>query len=677
MAAKEQHNERTANRLITERSPYLLQHAHNPVDWYPWGEEAFEAARASNKLLLISIGYSSCHWCHVMERECFEDGSIAAVMNANFICIKVDREERPDVDHVYMSAVQLMTGRGGWPLNCFALSDGRPMHGGTYFPRAQWEQVLLGLARTYEQDPDRVIQHAERLRLGLVASNVVEPVELDSPLDRKAVHNAVRSLVPNFDRRHGGMDRAPKFPLPVELHMLLEHGLLANDQELVEHVHLTLERMALGGIFDQLGGGFARYSTDVIWKVPHFEKMLYDNAQLVSVYAAAHQHRPNELYADTVRLTLSFIEDRLTAPDGLWYSALDADTDGVEGRFYVWQRGEMEDLLGSEFDLAAAYFQVNERGHWENGDHILLRASDDHTFALSFGIPKAELRERIAAIRAVLMKARDQRTPPGLDDKCLTSWNALMVKAYCDAHYAFGEEAWSQRAVRGMEQLLSCCKRADGGLWHSVKDGQAGINGYLEDHAFVIDALLALYQITFKESWIQQARALAEHAIRHYHDPVTGLFHFTSDLDPPLITRHREIADSVMPSSNSSFARSLFLLGRLCADDRYIASSARMEKAMRSQVLEHPAGHANWIRLMHQFAYPFREVVITGPDALRVRAGFHTRSVPNCLFAGATHASDLPLMHDRIGPDTRIFVCVDQTCQLPVTSTEEALRLLS
>ena len=677
MSAKEQQKERTANRLITERSPYLLQHAYNPVDWHPWGEEAFEAARNGNKLLLISIGYSSCHWCHVMERECFEDEAIAGMMNAHYVCIKVDREERPDVDHVYMTAVQLMTGRGGWPLNCFALPDGRPMHGGTYFPPAQWTQVLEGLARTWEQDPERVTRHAERLRMGLVASNVVEPVEHDSPLDPKAIHAAVRSLVPRFDRRHGGMDHAPKFPLPVEQRMLLDHGLLEGDPELVEHVHLTLERMALGGIFDHLGGGFARYSTDVLWKVPHFEKMLYDNAQLVSLYAAAHQHRPRALYADTVRQTLSFIEQCMTAPDGLWYSALDADTDGVEGRFYVWQRSELENLLGAELDLAAAYFQVNERGHWEHGDHILLRSVDDASFAASFGIAEAELGERIAGIRATLMHARDKRTRPGLDDKCLTSWNALMVQGYCDAYHAFGEKAWLDRAIRGMERMLTCCKRADGGLWHSVKEGQAAINGYLEDHAFTIAALLALYQVTFDERWVHQARALVEHVIRHYHDPVSGLFHFTSDLDPPLITRHREVTDSVMPSSNSSLARSLFLLARLCDDARYTELSLRMSEAMRTSTLEHPAGHCNWIQLMHQYAHPFREVVITGPGALALRAEFGKHLIPNCLFAGSSEPSELPLLRERGGPDTRIFVCVDHACQLPVTTLGEALRLLS
>jgi len=676
MAAKEENRTRTANRLAQESSPYLLQHAHNPVDWHPWGDEAFAKARAENKLVLVSIGYSSCHWCHVMERECFENDAIAAVMNAHYVCIKVDREERPDVDHVYMAAVQLLTGRGGWPLNCFTLPDGRPMHGGTYFPPAQWQQVLEGLHATWQREPERVVHHAEKLRLGIVASDVIEPVESDTPFDVRVLDQFVAALKPRFDRLYGGTDRAPKFPLPNELQFLLRQGLLGRDDELLDHVRLTLERMATGGIFDQLGGGFARYSTDVLWKVPHFEKMLYDNAQLVSLYSEAYQHEARPLYQRTVRRTLDFIAREMTAPDGLWYSALDADTEGVEGRYYIWQRQELEALLGMEFDLAAAYYSVNERGHWEHGEHILLRPADDAVFAAEFGISAEELGTRIAAIEGILLKARDQRTRPGLDDKCLTSWNALMVKAHCDAFAAFREQRWLQAAVTGMERALACCKRPDGGLWHSVKAGRATINGYLEDHSFMIEALLSLYQVSFDERWLQEARALAEHVIRHYHDPGTGLFHFTSDLDPPLITRHREVTDSVIPSSNSSLARSFFVLGLLFDDKRYSDLSDRMLTAMLARMLEHPMGHANWAQLLQFHAYPFAEIAITGPNAVELRAQFAPHFIPNSIFLGSRTTSDLPLLAGKPSADGQIFVCVDHACQLPVLTVEEAIRSL-
>ncbi|MEZ4737829.1 MAG: thioredoxin domain-containing protein [Flavobacteriales bacterium] len=409
------------NRLVHESSPYLLQHAHNPVDWYPWGEEAFAKAREENKLLLISIGYSSCHWCHVMERESFENDELAAVMNERFVCIKVDREERPDVDQVYMTAVQLMTGRGGWPLNCFALADGRPVYGGTYFPPQQWEQVLVQLSDTWRQDPQKVSDQAARLHQGIVAQNVVELPEAPDAFDAEDLDELVDLWSKGFDNVYGGPDKAPKFPLPNNYQFLLRYAFLTDDAQLKQHVALTLDKMALGGINDQVGGGFARYSTDVLWKAPHFEKMLYDNAQLVSLYSQAYQAFKNPLYKATVERTLAFIEREMTSSEGAFYSALDADTEGEEGLYYVWTKDELQTVLGAEYDLAAAYYNVDAAGLWEHGRYILLRREPDAEFAAEFGISEAELATRIAAINSTLLATREKRERPGLDDKSLTS----------------------------------------------------------------------------------------------------------------------------------------------------------------------------------------------------------------------------------------------------------------
>jgi uncharacterized protein len=664
------------NRLARESSPYLLQHAHNPVDWFPWGDEALAKARAENKLLLVSIGYSSCHWCHVMERESFVDPAIAALMNAHYVCVKVDREERPDVDHVYMTAVQLMTGRGGWPLNCFALPDGRPVYGGTYFPAAQWSRVLTDLNGTWQGDPKRVMEQAARLQRG-VASSMVVPVET-APISeaKETVLLMAENWKPRLDQSHGGLDKVPKFPMPNNYQFLLRLAVLTNDKELLQHVELTLDRMAMGGIFDWVGGGFARYSTDALWKVPHFEKMLYDNAQLVSLYSQAYQALKKPLYKEVVALTIGFIEREMSSPEGAFFSAIDADSEGVEGLFYVWSDGDLQEVLGPEYDLARAYFDIGGQALWEHGRNILRRGMPDADFARAFGIGEAELGERLARIRSLLMLARDERVRPSLDDKSLTSWNALMVTGLCDAHEVFGEERWLALAERCMEHLLMKCRKADGGLRHSWKAGTATINGYLEDYAFTIEALLALYGLTFCERWLTEALALAEHAIRHFRDEATGFFHFTSDQDAPLITRPMELDDNVIPASNSAMARCLFALGAYHDDARFTGMAESMLARMLPRIAEHPSGYSNWGQLALTRGWPLHEIAITGPEALRLRCDFAERFIANRLFLGTTGRSQLPLLRDKALPGSMIFVCVEKSCQLPVPTVQEALSQL-
>ncbi|MBL8011825.1 MAG: thioredoxin domain-containing protein [Flavobacteriales bacterium] len=668
---------RHTNRLIHESSPYLLQHAHNPVDWYPWGQEAFDSARAQNKLVLISVGYSSCHWCHVMERESFENDSIAELMNERFICIKVDREERPDVDQVYMGAVQLMTGRGGWPLNCFALPDGRPVYGGTYFAPTQWRQLLQDLGTTWAQEPERVRSYADRLQQGIAELDLVVLNEDPAPFTRKELDRFVEVWEKQFDHEHGGTDRAPKFPMPNNHLFLLQQAWLTDDPALKAHVKLTLDRMARGGLFDQVGGGFARYSTDVLWKVPHFEKMLYDNAQLVSLYSQAWKAYGDPEHRRVVERTLAFLEREMRSSEGAFFSALDADSEGEEGRFYVWTEEELRTALGADHELAVKLYAVGGDGLWEHGRNILLRPVDDSTFAQRHGMDPAALRTRIDAINARLLEARARRERPGLDDKALVSWNALTVQAYADAYEALGTPAYLEQAKRTMALLLGQCRRPDGGLWHSYKNGKATINGYLEDYCFTIEALLALYGVTFDEAHVREAEKLAEYAIAHFHDSTSAMFHFTSDLDPPLVARRKEVNDNVIPASNSSMAKGLFLLGHLLDRPRYLALSEQMLQNVKGQMDSYPGGYSNWALLMQAHVFPFHEIAITGPEAGALRLGFGRHYVPNAVFLGTTGASALPLLEGKLLPGTStIYVCQNKTCRMPVGTVEEALRQL-
>ena len=663
------------NRLIHESSPYLLQHAHNPVDWFPWGDEAFNKAKAENKLVLVSIGYSSCHWCHVMEHESFEDDSVAKLMNDRFVCIKVDREERPDIDQVYMSAVQLMTGKGGWPLNCFTLPDGRPMYGGTYFPKEQWTQVLQQLADTWKNDPEKVKEYAGKLHAGVQQSELVTLNTAAPDFTRKDVDKLAEGFAKHFDNAWGGPDRAPKFPLPNNYEFLLRYAKATGDKAIATQVKLTLEKMAEGGIFDQVGGGFARYSTDVRWKAPHFEKMLYDNAQLISLYSHAYQAFHEEAYRDIVERTIAWAEREMRSSDGAFYSALDADSEGEEGRYYVWTKEELAAALGDDTAFATDYYNVGGDGLWEHGRNILLRNESDAEFADRKGMTFGEVRTTVERVDSKLLAAREKRVHPGLDDKALTSWNAIMVTALCDAYDAFGDSAHLQQAEQTMHLMLTKCRRPDGGLWHSYTKGKAAINGYLEDYSFTIEALTTLYQTTFDEAWLKEAHSLAEYAITHFHDGKSGMFWFTSDIDPPLITRRMEVNDNVIPASNSSMAKALFTLGHLYDDQRMLDISKQQLNNVQDAMADYPSGYSNWALLLMDHTHPWYEIAITGPEALERRREFSAHYIPGRVFLGGMGKSDLPLLEDKfMGDATTIFVCENKVCQLPTATVAQALE---
>jgi uncharacterized protein YyaL (SSP411 family) len=498
------------NSLIHETSPYLLQHAYNPVQWLPFHANAFERAKKENKPVLISIGYSACHWCHVMEHESFEDEQVAALMNNNFINIKVDREERSDVDMLYMQAVQLMTGQGGWPLNCFVTPDGRPFYGGTYFNKNQWMNILQNLSEVYVKDPARVEEYANELTNGIRQAELITTTNKNkSALTKNILKESVSRWKERMDNTEGGPNRAPKFPLPSNYQFLLRYALLEKDDELLAHVELTLRKMAFGGIYDQLHGGFARYSTDLLWKVPHFEKMLYDNAQLVSLYSEAYVLTKNELYKETAVGTLDFVEQEWLTEEGAFYSAYDADSDGEEGKYYVWNKLDLEDLLSKDYALFSKYYEINDKGYWEHGNYILMRAENLPQLLVEFSLTKEQLEQRIEDCKKILEQEARSRIKPGLDDKSITSWNALMCSAFAKAYLAFGDEKHKVIALRSISFILSRLSSSSGELYRTYKNGQAKIQAFLEDYAFTIEALMNIYLVSQEEDYLRKAKAMS------------------------------------------------------------------------------------------------------------------------------------------------------------------------
>lgn len=662
------------NALINETSPYLLQHAHNPVNWYAWNSETLEKAKKEDKLLLISIGYSACHWCHVMEHESFENEEVAEIMNTHFICIKIDREERPDIDQIYMNAVQLMNGQGGWPLNCFALPNGKPFYGGTYFQTNQWKHILQAIAGEYEANPQKVIEYADELTKGIKESELLPKIIHSNPFTMGVIEVAVQRVKTQFDYTEGGANRAPKFPLPNNYEFLLDYYYHTNDKTILQFVDLTLTKMAYGGIYDQIGGGFARYSTDSYWKVPHFEKMLYDNAQLVSLYSKAYQLTKNKLYKHVVYQTLKFIEREMTTQNGAFYSALDADSEGEEGKFYVWTKEELQTLLKEDYPLIETYYNINNIGKWE-GNYILLRKESDKDVSKQFDITEKELITKINSINHLLLEDRSKRIRPGLDDKTLTSWNALMLKGYVDAYNTFGEKDFLTVAIKNATFIANTQIRKDGGINHNYKNGVSNLNGYLEDYCFTIEAFIALYEATFDEKWLVLSKQLMDYTIVHFYDDETGFFFFTSDEAKGLIARKMELSDNVIPASNSSIAKGLFLLGLYFEKDDYTKKATQMLKNIEAQIPKYVSGYSNWASLLLNQIKPLYEIAITGDDALEKRNEFYQTYLPNKIIIGSIKKSNLPLLQEKQpNGKTMIYVCYNKACQKPVETVDEALK---
>ncbi|MGV6844715.1 MAG: thioredoxin domain-containing protein [Lutibacter sp.] len=677
-----QHQYKYTNELIHETSPYLLQHAHNPVNWMPWGDKAIEKAKKENKLIIISIGYAACHWCHVMEHESFESEEVAKLMNDYFISIKVDREERPDIDQVYMNAVQLMTGRGGWPLNCVALPDGRPFWGGTYFRKENWMSALKQLAELYKKDPKKIESYANNLTEGIKQSSVVTFNSDKEAFSLSKINNTVNKWQNHLDFKQGGSKGAPKFPMPNNLSFLLQYAVQSNNKELLNYVNTTLTKMAFGGIFDQIEGGFSRYSTDQKWHIPHFEKMLYDNAQLVSVYSNAYQLTKNKLYKSVVQNTLNFVEQELTDQSGAFYSSLDADSLDKnnhleEGAYYSFSKTELEKILGADFNLFAEYYNVNNYGHWEKDSYVLIRTADNQLFAKKNNLSVNQLEKKVSSWQNILLKYKERRNKPRLDDKSLTSWNALMLKGYLDAYATFNNPHYLKVALKNAQFILTKQLLPKGNLLHSYKNGKSTINGYLEDYASVIDAFIQLYEVTLQDKWIQTAKQLTDYTFDHFFDENNHMFYFTSNLDKKLISRKFEIEDNVIPASNSIMANNLFKLSHYYSNNYYLKVSNQMLHNIYPKLEDYGGGYSNWLKLLSNRVGSFYEIAVSGKDALSKINEINQTYFPNKLIAGTENSSKIPLMEGRdASTETLIYVCVDGACKLPITDTRKIWDLV-
>ena len=654
------------NRLAQETSPYLRQHRDNPVDWYPWGPEALERAREQDRPILLSVGYSACHWCHVMERESFEDEATAAYMNEHFVSVKVDREERPDVDAIYMEAVQSMTGQGGWPMTVFLDPEGVPFYGGTYFPPDEsrgmpsFRMVMEAIVDAYEGKREEIRERAAETRARLGAIGAVEPdPELPSGADLEA---AVAQLLAGADRERGGFRGPPKFPPASALELLLAREAGA------DVVERTLDAMLAGGIYDQLGGGFARYAVDAVWLVPHFEKMLYDNALLTQAYLHGWQVFGHERYRRVCEETLDWMLREMRGPEGGFYSALDADSEGEEGRFYVWHPEEIRELLGDGAEPVLEYYGVSERGNFEGANILHLAGGAEST-------PPDGLEEA----RRTLDEARAKRVWPGLDDKRLTAWNALAISALAEAGAVLDREDYLEAARGCAEFLLGSVRDADGRLLRTYKDGDARLNAYLEDHAFLLEALLTLYEASFESRWFEAARELADTMVARFGDPERGGFFSTSSDHEELIARRKEVGDHPIPSGNSAAARGLLRLAALSGERSYEAEALGVLRLFAKLATQHPETFAHLLRALDLQLAARREVALVGDDLGELAAAVRTQLRPHLVLAGGPEGTVAPpLMEGRTTVDGRpaAYVCQNFSCQMPITETQKLRGLL-
>jgi uncharacterized protein YyaL (SSP411 family) len=668
------------NRLSQQTSPYLLQHAHNPVDWYPWGEEALSKAKNENKPILVSIGYSACHWCHVMERECFEKEPIAQVMNEYFVCIKVDREERPDVDAVYMDAVQAMGVRGGWPLNVFLLPDTKPFYGVTYLPPENWVQLLKSVNQAFTNHYQELASSAEGFVENMVASESQKYglVNATVHFNTRDTDLMFEQIQRHFDTQKGGMDRAPKFMMPSIYKFLLRYFDISQNPEALAQVELSLNRIALGGIYDHVGGGWARYSVDEDWFIPHFEKMLYDNGQLLSIYAETYSLTQNPLYANRIQQTIQWLASEMRSPDGGFFSALDADSEGIEGKFYIWTEDELKSALGDDFSWFSKLYNISRQGNWEHGyNHLHLTEPVGHA-ARTAGIQADDFPALYENALAKLAEMRRGKIRPGLDDKILASCNCLLIKGLTDCYRALGHEEIRDLA-KATAHFIAGKMTAGSRLKHSFKNGTATVTGFLEDYAAVIEGYLGLYQVTFEEDWLKKAQELADYTLNNFFDQTEGFFHFTDTYGEALIARKKELFDNVIPASNSIMAHNLYTLGKMLDRDDYLEIADNMLSKMTKLLLADVQWVTNWAALYCQRAVPTAEIAIVGGDADAMRKDFDRFFIPNKIVMGTSTSSTLPLLLNRtdINAKTAIYVCFDKTCQLPVTKVEEALDQLA
>jgi len=669
------------NRLANETSPYLKQHADNPVDWYPWGNEAFERAKAEDKPIVLSVGYSACHWCHVMAHESFEDEPTAKIMNDLFVSIKVDREERPDVDDIYMQAVQMMTGHGGWPMTVFLTPEGKPFYGGTYFPREprygmpSFQQVLEGVTDAYRNRRPELEKMANELALSLNREKMAIGGTA-SDLNNDLLESARNKLTQTFDKMHGGFGQSPKFPQPMNLEFLLRYYVRTGDAEALNVATFTLKKMARGGMYDQLGGGFHRYSVDAIWLVPHFEKMLYDNAQLSRVYLHAYQITGDAFFKLIAEEIYDYVLREMTSSEGGFYSATDADSEGEEGKFFVWSKAELEELLGENARIAIEVWGVSTKGNFE-GHNILYVPNEDQIAAERLGLSVDELQAKLTAIKDKLYAARTQRVHPGLDDKILTAWNGLMLASLSEAARVLDRGDYREAALRNATFLRDHLLTDGDRVLRTYNDGKAKINGYLEDYANLIDGLIELYQTTFDENWFALARRLTDSALKHFRADDGGFFD-TSDDAETLITRPRALQDNVTPSGSSMLARNLLRLVAYTGEGDYDEAARKSLSILTAAMREYPQAFGEALSAVELIAAGVIEVAIVGdPTAAKSLLDAVQKPYrPNAITALARENVDgeaaIPLLSYRTqrGGLPTAYVCRNFACKLPVTSVE-------
>jgi len=674
-------NMNKGNNLKNETSPYLLQHVENPVNWNPWDKKYLDKAKKENKLVIISIGYASCHWCHVMERESFQDSTVAKLMNDKFISIKVDREERPDIDQVYMNAIQLITGSGGWPLNVITLPDGRPIWGGTYFSKGQWISALKQISEIYETEPEKFISYAKRVQEGINTLNDVV-MQTDS-FENIDIDKYSKLLLKNIDEEFGGFNGAPKFMMPNNLNFLLRYSVQEKQEKSKDKILSTLDKMAYGGIFDHVEGGFSRYSVDERWHIPHFEKMLYDNGQLMSLYSVGYKISDKDLYKDVVYKIHEYIDSEMKDISGGYYSSLDADSkldDGTyaEGEYYSWEKEELERIIGENFDLFSEYYNVNDNGFWEEENkYVLIRSISDIEFINKNKLDSATFQKIKSEWIYKLKLAKIDKKKPSLDYKIITSWNGLMISGYVDAYKSFNDEIFKNEAINAGEFIFKNLIKKDGGLHHNFVNGKSKINGYLEDYATVIQASLDLYEVTLNQKWIERALNLSEYVLSNFSGVESELFYFTSSQDEDLISRSVEFRDNVIPSSNSIMAKNLFRLYHYFDKQEYYEKAQNMSLSVTAEFETYPSGYTNWFDLIYNFKSNYYEIAVVGENSIKQVEEINKKYIPNKLIIGSKSENNLPLLKNRyVEGKTLIYVCVNKACKMPTEDLDEALSLI-
>lgn len=670
-----------SNRLLNSKSPYLLQHAHNPVNWFPWGPEALEKAKIENKPILVSIGYSACHWCHVMERESFEDQATADLMNAHFVCIKLDREERPDIDNIYMDAVQAMGLQGGWPLNVFLMPNQKPFYGGTYFPNQQWKGLLENIANAFEKNEDQLAESAEGFgntlsrreteKYGISAGN--------QELDPDELVEVVTKVTSQFDTEWGGMNRAPKFPMPSIWNFILDYGLLSKNQSVIDKALFTLRKIGMGGIYDQLRGGFARYSVDGEWFAPHFEKMLYDNGQLLELYAKSYQVSGDLFFKEKVTETVAWLETEMLQDEGGFHAAQDADSEGIEGKFYVWKYEELKQLIPEELPWFSKLYNLKPGGNWEDGVNILFQTTQEKDIAQEFGMSLDELQAKLKVLKSTLLEVRNKRIFPGKDDKILSGWNGLMSAGLIQAYYATGDQKMVGLALKNLE-FLKTKMVEDGVLYRAYKNGERYTPGFLEDYGAVIRASIMAFEASGDSKWLNFARELTDFCLEEFYDESDGFFFFNNPKAEKLIANKKELFDNVIPASNSVMARNLHRLSLLTYEEKYSEISSKMLGGMKDLILREPSFLCNWASLFLEKLIPSAEIAIVGKNASETAFELQQKYTPNSVIAFAeTLTETAPILTGKTADSSGnalIYVCFDRACRKPVSSIEEAISQL-